>query len=128
MPPQKNLTDQMLKNTENQKDTKPLPSSFLGKSGRFYVACPEGWAIEPRYTAYVSPESYDTRTGLIGFFPATDAILDFEREIKIYPETLTVSPPVYPADRDETDYGLTPAQNLWAERFLRVREGQGNAI
>lgn len=104
-----------------------MPSSFVGKSGRFYVSCPEGWATNPRYTVRETVEAYNNRSGLIGFVPAAEALADFEQEIRIYPETLTTTPPPYPADRDETDLGLTPARNIWAERLARGKGGQRHA-
>jgi hypothetical protein len=59
--------------------------------------------------------------------PAADALADFGHEVRIYTESLTTTPPVYPPDRDETDLGLTPAQHVWAERFARVQGSQRHA-
>ena len=114
-------------NMINQQHKDTLLTSFVGRSGRFYVACPEGWATNARYTVHASVEAYNSRNGLIGFVPAAESLADFEQEISIYPESLTTTPPAYPADRDESDLGLTPAHNLWAERFARVKGGQRHA-
>ena len=104
-----------------------LPTSFVGKSGMFYVLRNEGLStpyIAPKYAAYSSVDSYNNRSETPNYIDFSQAIADFHQAVHIYLESLTTTPPVYPADRDESDYGLTPERNFWLNRFQKAREGQ----
>ncbi|MBO0939957.1 hypothetical protein J2I47_25655 [Fibrella sp. HMF5335] len=73
------------------------------------------------YARYGTVKAYDNRSEVPVYVGADEALADFLAEVKIYAESLTTTPPAYPADRDDTDYGLTPARNLWASRFARAK-------
>ena len=98
-----------------------FPPSFVGKTEQFYVLRNEGLQFPRKYAMYTSAEAYDTRTEVPLYVDASEALADFAAELPIYAESLTTIPPAYPADRDATDFGLTPARNLWASRFARAK-------
>ncbi len=111
------------------KDT-ALPASFVGKTGRFYVQCPEGWATNPRHAVYSSVAAYDTRSELPGYLPAPEALADFSHELKIYPENLKTSPPdAAPWERDEPaevyQPNPAPARQNW--KFKNARPLKAHA-
>lgn len=108
------------------KDTKLLPS-FVGKLGHFYVLRNEGLNnpdISIKYLVYPSTAAYNNRSATPDYMDALAALADFYHEIAICPQTLTTT---WPADRDETDTGQTPARNIWTARFKQAREGQRHA-
>ena len=100
-----------------------LPTSFVGKGGHFYVLRNEGLSnpnVPKMYAVYSSINAYNHRSET-PFFASIEAVLsDFDHEVSICPETLKTT---WPADRDETDSGLTPARN-WANRLKKAREGR----
>ena len=106
-----------------------LPTSFVGRTERFYILRNEGLAIARKYAVYPNVKAYDTRSTTPEYIPAVDALPDFCHAEKIYPESLTTTPPSYPADRDETDYGLTPERNIiaWHNKFQQAVEGHNHA-
>ncbi|GAB3539388.1 hypothetical protein [Spirosoma fluminis] len=110
------------------KDT-ALPPSFVGLSGNFYIRQhrADGSGYSDRVTKWPSVDSYNKRTPVaLEFCDVADALLDFSHELKIYSESLTTTPPVYEPDRDESDRGLTPIRNIWADRLQRAREGRSH--
>lgn len=105
-------------------------TSFIGRTDCFYVLRNEGLAnlaIPKMYARYATVEAYNNRTEVPVYVSATEALDDFDREVKIYGESLTTTPPVYPPDRDNSDLGLTPAQHMWVERIARVKGSQRHA-
>ena len=106
-----------------QPDGTQLPVSFVGTSGRFYIRQPRanGSGHSHRLTVWPSETDYNHRTPVpLAFCDAADAVADFSHEVRIYPESLTTTPPPYPIDRDETDLGLTPKREAWKERFIKT--------
>lgn len=104
-----------------------LPASFVGKSGCFYIRQrrADGKGYLNRCTVWESIDAYNNRTpGKLQFLDTCDTLADFSHEVKIYSESLTTTPPAYEPDRDETDFGLTPERNIWANRFDKAREGR----
>ena len=98
--------------------------SFIGKTEQFFVLRNEGLtnpAIPRMYARYSTVKAYDNRAEVPVYVSAEDALSDFLADVPIYVESLTTTPPAYPADRDDTDYGLTPARNLWASRFASAK-------
>ena len=111
------------------KDT-TLPISFTGRTEHFYVIRNEGLsnpAVPPKYAVYQSTDAYNSRTETPYYVEAGVALADFANDVKIYPESLTTTPPAYPNDRDETDYGLTPTLSYWHNLFERQREDRTHA-
>ena len=105
-------------------DVAQLPVSFVGKSGRFYIRQrrADGSGHHHRLTVWPSVADYDTRAPVMpAFCDAADALTDFSHAVRIYPESLTTTPPAYPPDRDETDFGVTPLRNFWRERLTQTR-------
>jgi hypothetical protein len=102
---------------------KNFPASFAGKTGKFYIRQrkSDGSGYLHRTTVWDSVEAFNSRTGELSFCDIDDAYDDFSHEVKIHPETLSTN---WPAERDETDLGLTPVRNLWAQRFQLAKEGQ----
>lgn len=116
-------------NTLHDKD-KQLPASFVGKSGKFYVRQrrADGSGFHHRLTVWPSVDDYNQRTPVpLAFCDAIDGLRDFDREVKIYAESLTTTPPAYPRDSDESDVGVTPRRNVWHNRFQKAREGRSHA-
>jgi hypothetical protein len=101
------------------KDNPFLPVAFTGRTERFYVLRNEGLQLPRKYVRYRSEDAYNTRAEVPVYIDAAEALSDFDHEVKIYPESLTTTPPTYPVERDETNLGLTPARQLWAARFAR---------
>ena len=114
---------------KEQPEITQLPVSFVGKSDRFYIRQrrADGSGYSHRLTVWPSVEDYNHRTtALPAFCDAAEALPDFSHAVRIYPESLTTTPPVYERDRDETDLGLTaridnPQRNLWKERLDQTR-------
>jgi hypothetical protein len=100
-------------------EQKLIPDSFVGRTENFYVLRNEGRQLPRKYARYASTEAYNDRAEVPVYVDAVAALADFVHEVKIYPESLTTTPPTYPAEQDETDLGLTPARQLWAARFAR---------
>ncbi|RIV27035.1 hypothetical protein DYU11_01585 [Fibrisoma montanum] len=101
-----------------------LPESFEGKSGRFYIRQrrADSSGFHDRCTVWPSINDYNHRKPVeVVFTDIAEALTDFSREVKIYPESLTTTPPAYEPDRDETDLGLTPQHNVWKQRFTLAR-------
>lgn len=111
--------------TQPPADATRLPVSFVGKSGRFYIRqCrADGSGHHHRLTIWPSTDAYDRRMPvLLSFCDAADALSDFSHPVNIYPESLTTTPPAYPPDRDETDFGLTPQRNVWRNKLAQTRQ------
>lgn len=115
---------------KEQGEVTQLPASFVGKSGRFYIRQnrADGTGYHHRLTVWPSVETYNNRTIVpLVFCDAADALTDFSHEVKIYPESLTTTPPAYEPDRDGTDLGLTAKidysqRNAWKERLTQTRQ------
>lgn len=114
-----------------QHEDTSLPASFVGKTGRFYVLVPSPAApssVPRRYAVRNSVAAYDQRSGLPDFVPAPVALADFDHAVKIYPETLTTTPPPAPDGwKDETDLGLTPQHFTWKQRLDAAKEARRRA-
>jgi hypothetical protein len=112
------------RNEAGPSDGTQLPASFVGKSGRFYVrqSRADGSGYHYRLTVWPTVEDYNHRKPVpLTFCDAHEALMDFSHALKIYPESLTTTPPAYEPDRDETDLGLTP-RHVWKERFTQTRQ------
>lgn len=113
-------------NNDRAQET-PLPASFVGKSGRFYIRQrrADGSGFHHRLTVWPSVEDYNHRRSVLPTFcDVADALTDFSHAVRIYPESLTTTPSACEPDRDETDLGLTPpanhARDRWAKRFAKA--------
>lgn len=121
--------NQLIPPLKEQPQGTNLPPSFVGKSGRFYIRQrrTDGSGYHHRLTVWPSVEDYNHRAPVpLAFCDAADALPDFSHEVRIYPESLTTTPPLYEPDRDETDLGLTAPltnsqRNAWKERFTKNR-------
>jgi hypothetical protein len=113
-------------NTLQDKDT-TLPTSFVGRTGRFYVIRNEGLSnplIPVKYAVRSSVDAYNNRSETPYYLDALEALTDFSHKVKIDPVSLTTN---WPADKDETDIGLTPRRNVWTNRFQRAKEARTHA-
>jgi hypothetical protein len=100
-----------------------FPDSFRGKSGRFYVQCPEGWATMPRYAVYGSVADYDNRSQIPQYLPADEALSDFDKVVRIYPENLKTTPPdASPWERETPTDEYRPARAFWQKRLTKPRQ------
>lgn len=104
-----------------------LPTSFVGRTESFYVLRSEGLsnpAIGKKYAVYSSVAAYNQRSEIPYYIPTKDALADFSHAVQICPKSLTTT---WATDRDESDLGVTPARNLWLNRFQKAKEANTHA-